>query len=212
MTDEHNQVKGAELVIERRQFYSDGFHRMVMMSGFLLVTNIIAVFFMIYIITHPPEPRYFQVNDDNQIIADPPLSEPRFTTSEIQTWARTAALSFFTFDYVNYRGQFDNMSLQFTQAGWQAFTEALGDSNLLNEVKQNQYILTARSDQPVNVVGQVNPNTGRYQWQAELNLTYLMAKPNQRSIARSVQVNLFLERVPRSQSPYGLAIYQVNIQ
>ena len=210
MSEEHQASQGTELVIERRQFYSDGFHRMVMMSIFLLVTNIIAIAFMLYIIGHPPAPRYFQVDERNQIISDPPLNVPMATESEVKTWARTAAQAFYTFDYVNYRGQFDNLSLLFTQQGWSNYKERMKASQLLNNVQKNNYIVTATSNGGVTVMKKMVIN-GRYTWAVKVPLVYQFVKPGMNTINNNVEVTFVIQRVPRTESPYGLAVNQVIV-
>ena len=210
MSEENQSNHGAELVIERRQFYSDGFHRMVMMSIFLLITNVIAIMFLVYIITNPPAPRYFQVDERNQIISDPALDVPMVTDSEIKTWARTAAQAFYTFDFVNYRGQFDNLSLLFTQKGWSSYKEQVKKSQLLNTVQKEKYIVSATSSGSVSIMNTMVVN-GRYSWAVKVPLVYQFIRPGINTRNNNVEVTFVIQRVPRTESPYGLAINQVIV-
>jgi len=190
----------------RNSFYKDS-QRKVMLALLLAVAvNIVMAFLLVYLITHPPEPKYFATSINGRITPLFPLSEPNQSDSAILQWANQAAIAAFTYNFVNYRDELQASSGFFTGEGWDQFLSALQQSNNLDAVKAKKLIVSAVATR-APIIMQKGPLNGSYSWRVQMPLLVTYQSASEFTQQNNV-VTMLITRVSTLNSPRGIGISQ----
>lgn len=195
-----------QVVALRNTFYRDNHRKIV---GLLLLSVIIIIILtggLLYIVTNPPQPRYFATTIDGRITPLVPLEEPNLSKSAVLQWANTAAIAAYTYNFVNYRQALQEASEYFTPDGWSSFMAALKSSNNLDAVLSKKLIVSAVATGAPIVLAQGLLND-RYAWRVQMPMLITYQSPSQFS-QQSVTVTMLITRVPTLNSPRGIGIAQ----
>lgn len=190
----------------RNSFYRDGQRRLV--SGLLitLLVNVIMASLLVYVFTHPPEPKYFATSINGRITPLFPLDQPNQSDSAVLQWANQAAIAAFTYNFVNYRDELQSSSGFFTADGWQQFLTALQQSNNLDAVKAKKLIVSAVATR-APIILQKGMLNGRYSWRIQMPLLVTYQSASEFSQQNNV-VTMLITRVSTLNSPRGIGISQ----
>ncbi|NDV52909.1 type IVB secretion system apparatus protein IcmL/DotI [Salipiger sp. PrR003] len=156
------------------------------------------------------EVRYFATDSNGGILPLTALDQPVQSNNQVLSWATEAITRAYTYDFANYRQQFQESQSAFTTEGWRGFLTALEESQTLQRVKANQYVTTAAPRAAPVVVAEGYLN-GRYAWKIELPMlvTYQgpKSKPTQDLVVQAVIV-----RRSVLENPKGIGIAQIIAQ
>jgi intracellular multiplication protein IcmL len=174
------------------------------MEAVVILGLIGAMYFVIQV--HQPENRYFATTEDGRLVPMVALNEPNLSTPALMSWVAQAATEVMTFGFNDYRRRLQEASRNFTQTGWQSFTDALQKSRIIDMVEANQQVVTAApAGAPVlESEGMVG---GRYQWSIQLPMV-VTYQSGARTRSDNLLVNIVVVRVPRLESPNGVGIEQ----
>lgn len=193
-------------VVMRNEFYKDGQRKiMFAMIGSLLL-NLLLGILLIYMITHPPEPRYFATSVNGRITPLFPLKEPNQSDSAVLQWANQAAIAAFTYNFVNYRQELQASSGFFTAEGWQQFLDALQQSNNLAAVQAKKLIVSAVATR-APIILQKGVLDGRFSWRVQMPILVTYQSASEFSQQNNV-VTMLITRVSTLNSPRGIGIAQ----
>jgi intracellular multiplication protein IcmL len=209
--DEMNEVellKSVGSVIIRNEFYRDGYRsilRIAVIEAFIILALVGAMYFIIEV--HQPENRYFATTEDGRLIPTTALSDPNLSVPALMSWSAQAATEVMTFGFNDYKRRLQDSSRNFTRTGWGSFSKALERSRIIEMVEDNQQVVTATPSSAPILVDQGLNAYGVYQWEVDvpLDITYQSG-----SAVRSDKLNvkLVIVRVPKLESPNGVAIEQ----
>ena len=141
MTDNNKNDDALELVRLRNNFYRDNYRKVVSALLVALLAIIALVGAIVYLVMDRPAPTYFATTDSGNIIPIVPLDRPIVNDQSILRWATTAAVSAYTFNFLNYRQQLQTASQYFTEDGWQNYMAKLQQSGNLDSVIKRQLIV-----------------------------------------------------------------------
>lgn len=195
-----------ELVRLRNDFYRDNHHKVMMALLVAIATVILLCGVLIYVVTHPPAPKYFATSIDGRIIPLVPLSEPNMPTSALLLWGNQAATAAFTYDFVNYRQALQAASDYFTPEGWRDFLNALTGSNNLNAVITKKLVVSATAT-GAPVVLQQGLLNGTYAWRVQLPMVVTYQSASQVA-QQNVMVTMLVMRISTLNSSRGVGIAQ----
>lgn len=195
-----------ELVRVRNEFYRDNYRRIIaiLLLAFLIIGLLVGA--LIYVVTHPPAPKYFATDTSGRILPLVPLDQPDLSTAALLQWANTAAVAAFTYNFVDYRAQLQAASEFFTPEGWQAYLESIQSSNNLAAVKAKNLVVSAVAT-GAPIVLQHGVVDGRYTWQVQMPLLVTYQSASQVT-PQSLMVNMVITRVSALDSPRGIGIAQ----
>ncbi len=204
---ESMDVSGLGRVVTRNEFYRDGYRlalRVALIQAVVIFGLIGAMFFIISV--HQPENRYFATTEDGRLIPMVALSEPNLSTPALLSWAAQAASETMSFSFSNYRRNLQQASRNFTKAGWESFSLALQQAQIIKSVEENNQEVSAvpRGAPILKFEGVVG---GQYQWQVQIPmiLTYVSGA---KSRSENLILTIVIVRVPRLESPNGVGIAQ----
>lgn len=196
--------------VQLRNYFYQSIYRKATMTLFVLVLmNFMLGSLWLYMINHPPTPYYFATTVDGKITPIFPLNVPNQSADSVLQWAVKAAEASFTYNYSNYRREFQAASSFFTGKGWTQFLTALKDSNNLTAVIARKYVVSAQAKKGAKILEERVIN-GRYTWRFRIPLlvTY------QSTVAfsqQNVDVVILITRVPTLNAPAGIGIEQIVV-
>lgn len=195
-----------ELVRLRNEFYRDNYRRIVsiLLLTFLIIGLLIGA--LIYVVTHPPSPKYFATDTTGRIVPLLPLDQPNMSTATLLQWANMASVAAFTYNFVDYRAQLQAASEFFTTEGWQAFLQSIVSSNNLTAVKAKNLVVSAVAT-GAPIITQQGVVDGRYTWQVQMPMLVTYQSASQVT-PQSLMVTLVITRISTLDSPTGIGIAQ----
>lgn len=198
-----------EMVALRNEFYKDR-QRMVVLALLISVAiNLVQIFFVVYMYTHPPAPRYFATSISGRITPLFPLNEPNQSDSAVLQWANQAAIASFTYNFVNYRDELQAASAFFTPGGWDQFLTALQQSNNLDAVKAKKMVVSAVATR-APIILQKGLLNGSYSWRVQMPVLVTFQSASEFSQQNNV-VTLLITRISTLNSPRGIGISQIVV-
>jgi len=190
----------------RNNFYRDGQRKMILVLLVSMIANVILAFILAYIITHPPEPKYFATSINGRITPLFPLNQPNQSDSAVLQWANQAAIAAYTYNFVNYRTELQASSGFFTADGWDQFLMALQQSNNLDAVRAKKLIVSAVATR-APIILQKGILNGNYSWRVQMPLLVTYQSASEFSQQNNV-VTMLITRVSPLNYPRGIGISQ----
>ncbi len=195
---------GLVLVVERNEYYRDGYQKVFIAVLFLLVINAILVGGIVYKMLTPPQPQYFAATADGKIINFHPLSDPVVSDDFVAQWSANAVRRAFSLDFMHYREQLQQSSGDFTPSGWQYFVTALKQSNNLKTLTDLKMV----SDAEITGAPQILEKDlvdGVFAWKVEMSILVTFTNDKQ-NIPMPMKVTLIVLREPVNNYPSQIAI------
>lgn len=194
------------VVALRNQFYKDSQRKVILALLIAILVNIVLASMLVYILTHPPAPKYFATTINGRITPLFPLDEPNQSDSAVLQWANQAAIAAFTYNFVNYRDELQASSGFFTAEGWDQFLNALQQSNNLDAVKAKKLIVSAVATR-APIILQKGVLNGNYSWRVQMPILVTYQSASEFTQQNNV-VTMLITRVSTLNSPRGIGISQ----
>ena len=205
-TESEKKTDALTAVVLRNKFYRDGHKRILLALTLSLVVNFGLGGVLVYLITHPPLPKYFATSINGRITPLFPLDEPNQSDSAVLQWANQAAIAAFSYNFVNYRRELQAASGFFTGNGWRQFLEALRASNNLDAVTAKKLVVSAVATRAPIILRKGHLN-GRYVWRIQMPILVTYQSASQFSQQNNV-VTMLVTRVSTLNNPRGIGIDQ----
>ncbi|MCA0404283.1 MAG: type IVB secretion system apparatus protein IcmL/DotI [Proteobacteria bacterium] len=193
-------------VMLRNDFYRDNQRKIMLTLLVSIIINLVMASFLVYLVTHPPAPKYFATSINGRITPLFPLEEPNQSDSAVLQWANQAAIAAFTYNFVNYREELQASSGFFTAEGWSQFLNALQQSNNLDAVKAKKLIVSAVATR-APIILQKGVLNGSYSWRVQMPILVTYQSASEFSQQNNV-VTMLITRVSTLNSPRGIGISQ----
>ena len=193
-------------VTMRNDFYRDGQRKIMIALIISIFISFILTSLLVYLLTHPPAPKYFATSISGRITPLFPLDEPNQSDSAVLQWANQAAIAAFTYNFVNYRDELQASSGFFTADGWTQFLNALQQSNNLDAVKAKKLIVSAVATR-APIILQKGLLNGVYSWRVQMPILVTYQSASEFSQQNNV-VTMLINRVSTLNSPRGIGISQ----
>jgi intracellular multiplication protein IcmL len=190
----------------RNEFYRDSYRRVLLILLLSLVINLFLGGILIYMITHPPKPKYFATSINGRITPLFPLNEPNQSDSAVLQWANQAAIAAYTYNFVSWRKELQAASGFFTARGWKQFLDALQSSNNLDAVRSKKLIVSAVATQ-APIILQKGVLNGSYSWRVQMPILVTYQSASEFTQQNNV-VTMLITRVSTLNSPRGIGIEQ----
>ena len=197
-----------EVVALRNQFYRDNYRRTLMLLLVLVLSNVCLVGVIYYLVSNKPAPVYFALNQDGSLTKIYALTEPIVSRSELLSWATSAVTEAYTFDFLNWRKQFQTISELFTTNGWNNFSAELQRTKTLDLILKEKLSATAVATGAPVITNQ-GILGGRYNWAISMPILVTYESKNLK-IPLPLMITLTVRRVSTLDTPRGIAIESFN--
>ncbi|MCL9683310.1 type IVB secretion system apparatus protein IcmL/DotI [Legionella maioricensis] len=194
------------VVTLRNKFYKDSQRKVILALLIAILVNLVLGSMLVYIITHPPAPKYFATSINGRITPLFPLDQPNQSDSAVLQWANQAAIASFTYNFVNYRDELQASSGFFTPEGWDQFLSALQQSNNLDAVKAKKLIVSAVATR-APIILQKGVLNGSFSWRVQMPILVTYQSASEFTQQNNV-VTMLITRVSTLNSPRGIGISQ----
>jgi intracellular multiplication protein IcmL len=205
MLSDNEHIAAAESILRSARTFEISYKVMARVAlGLALSTTLLAAT-TAWLAFSRPEPRYFATTSDGQLLPLVPLDRPHQSAAEVSNFAVKAVTTSLTYDFANYRADFNNALQYFTKpAGWNQFVEAVQKSQMLDLVQSRRLNTTAVANNAVIVREGIN-DRGVYEWivQIPLRVTYQSASE---VTGQNFMITVNIERLQTYESPYAMAI------
>lgn len=203
-------TEGLAAVSLRNEFYRDNYRRFTVVLIISILINVILAIVILYLITHPPKPKYFATTINGEITEITPIDQPNQSDSAILQWTNQAAIAAFTYNFVNYRQELQAASSFFTPQGWRQFLNALNDSNNLQAVREKRLVVSAVATRAPIILEKGRLN-GTYSWRVQMPILVTYQSASEFSQQNNT-VTMLVQRVSTLNSPRGIGISQFIVQ
>lgn len=194
-----------ELNMARTEFYLDRYRFIQKVVAGLLVLTILLSYALYDVYRNPPKPQYIAAENDGRIIELRPISRPTISKNALLTWAAESVTAIFTYDYVNYRKQFQGNVDYFSADGWQAYMEQLDKSGTLQTVKDKSMLVSAVVIGSPVIAGEGQLN-GVYMWKVEMPIDVTYTPFGQSPIKQKLVIKMNLRAISPLENPRGVVI------
>ena len=194
-------------VLNRNAFYRDGYRlllRLSIIQGIVIIVlaaGIISLFLSI-----ENKRIYFATTSDGRIISIVPLNEPYRSQADVIAWAAGTAQNVMRFGYHDYRERLQQVSADFTTTGWESFSKALKESDIIDAVTARKLVVTMDIEAAPEIK-QSFVKQGVYAWYLQFPVT-IKFDGDQPPAAIRTMLFLQIVRVSTLQNPDGISIEQ----
>jgi hypothetical protein len=138
-----------------------------------------------------------------------PLDKSNISDASLLVWANTAAVTAFSYNFVDYQNQLQIASAYFTPEGWKAFKDALNSSGNLATVIKNKLVVTAVA-RGAPVILQEGVLNGAYTWKVQMPLRVEYQSALGSNVQNSI-VTMLIQRVKANAPNSGIGIKQFDV-
>lgn len=208
--DGFDTVRGLELVRLRNHFYRDGYRNTMLALLGSIVVNMLLIFVVGFQYYAKPAPVYFATQTDGTLIEIQPLYEPLVDEEMLLMWSSRAAIAAFSYNFLDYQDDLQQMRQYFTPAGFDNYLEALQQSGNLDTVLSKRLVVKGVVTE-VPVIVQHGLIKGRYAWKIEIPMLISYVSANE-TLEQPILVTMLISRVPTKDKPQGIAIAQFVVE
>lgn len=140
----------------------------------------------------------------------PYSDQPQLSSEAVTNWAVQALTAIYNYDMNNVEQRLITSSDYFTLEGWLSFTQAIGKSNFVDNVKRSRQIVTSVTAAPPVVVWEEDKN-GVHRWGVSVTLRISVDSGQAKPRSDNSSIMLTIERIPTSESPGGYALGIVKL-
>ncbi len=214
MEDSKKLSEALVLVQLRNAFYKKKFHFVLGIYALSLVIIGVLISIVIYLKAHEAQPHYFVADEVGRLMKDIPLSEVNMSSDDLIDWTVKAVEAANSFDFVNYRRQFQDAQKYFTDNSWATYMKELAISDNLLALKYRRWVFVAKVvEKPTLITEGVLSGVHAFKFQMPLLVTYL--KPpsydQKSSTSNAFVVTVIVVRRNLLESYRGLAVYSMVI-
>jgi len=192
-------------------FYRDGYRKLLMVLLISLLLNVILCVFIYFQRVYEPKPSYFATNENGTLNELIPLDVPYISQELLLSFADQAAVTAYSFDFLNYEQELQQAKKYFTEAGFTNFMGALQASGNLKVVQDKRLVVKAVvTDIPVILKEGVLPGTHQYAWQVQIPMLVQYISASEK-IEQPIVATLLIVRVSTLDTRQGIAIASFTI-
>ncbi len=153
--NEDIKSKSQRTIRLRNRFFFMMYRYSTMVFLTSLLCFISAIIFLIFFLRQPIPPQYIPTLEDGRYIQLEPLSTCK-SDQEVQKFMFDAVKKLYRYDYINYAEQIQEATNYFTPAGWNEYLTSFQNSNTLNAVKQNKWVVTSKLNSLPSIIEKKN--------------------------------------------------------
>lgn len=175
----------------------------VLIAAIFLILGMVV--YVLYQLSHRPLPEFYAIAPDNKKMMLNAYNEPNLLPNTLLKWASKAAVTAYTFDFVNYKSQILAARPYFTALGWADYQRSV--LRLLEDIVQKQLFVNGVISAPPIISNQgILPGKG-YVWRVQVPflVTYQSAEHSSR---QNFVILMTIMKVPTTQDPNGIGIDQ----
>lgn len=140
-------------VVMQRNFYRDQYRKLVFMTGFITLTNIICAFIIAFLLLEHPGKELIQADEVNRpssnlsatdfdITPQIPVSRPNMKQMEVTQWLLNAIVNSFTYSLQTYTTHLESNQKYYTNTAWRQYTSILNNMVRFDQYKKSEVLIS----------------------------------------------------------------------
>lgn len=199
-----------ELRVVRLQaeFYRDGFLKVLIALMLVLIAIGSLIALSLYLYFTKPAPVYFSTDNEMRVVAPVPLDQPYLSDADLLQWVGRALPTSFTYDFLNYQHEQQDVVQYFTPKGLQNLVGQLNNYHLdFNSLRAGKLFVNATLSGAPFILNKGLLPEGKYAWRVQIpmNVSY------SNGIERSLLIVALIVRIPTLDNLYGVGIDEMTI-
>jgi intracellular multiplication protein IcmL len=198
-------------ILMRERYRRDRLEYLMRMFAIVCAMLAFVVVSDVLLMRRGPGYRFVMTDPAGKILDLVPLTKANKTDEEVADWTTDSVTRIFTFDFANYRRQFQVAQNLLSSAGWDGFYAMLMQSGNFKSVVANRYVTTASpsgsAKAKVISSGILRDANGheRFGWTVELPIVILFQNQKQQT-SLNITVRATVVRMPEYINEQGLGI------
>lgn len=191
-------------------FYKKNFTRAITLLlislGVILVLGFALVFAVNQAIHGKRE--YFAIDiKSGRLTPMPPLDRPNVTSGALLSLVNECVMRANTYNYVEFRGQFEQMRDCFTEDGYGQFADAINRAGSVKIAREGRLLVSANTT-GAPVITKQGKRRGVYSWEVQVPLlvTFQGGQAGKKIISSKQLVTVLMQQVPVWQNERGVGI------
>lgn len=197
-----------QIVRLRTEFYRDGFVKVLIAIVMVLAAIASLVALSLYLYLSKPSPEYFSTDNEWRVVAPVPLDQPYLTDAALLQWVGQALPAAFTYDFLSYQSEQQNVTEYFTSKGWQNLLGQLDRFHLdFASLQKARMFANAQLTGAPFIIQQILLGDGKYSWlvQIPMNVSY------SNNTLHPLVIVATVVRIPTLDNLYGVGIEDMKI-
>lgn len=199
-----------ELQVVRLQteFYRDGFLKVIITLIMVLIAIGSLVALSAYLYLSKPKPVYFATDNEMRVMAPVPLDKPYLSDADLLQWVAHAMPIAFTYDFLNYQHEQQDVVQYFTPKGLQNLQGQLNNYHIdFNSLRTARLFVNARLAAAPIILNQGILPEGKYAWKVQISMNVSYSS----GVERSLVIVALVVRIPTLDNLYGVGIDDMTI-
>lgn len=201
-----------EKVVARNIAVTSVHRRLLALAIISTVLAAAIVMVALSIATRKVPPQYIPVASDGTLLELQPVSQPNMDDARVIEFSLKALRAINTYDYINYRDQFQLAQAYFTTNGWNEYLKKYEEVGTIRAVSERKQIVSVRPNGAGKIVATRRGPSGEHVWHVEIpaiisyNAHSTISGNNtgsNKQVGRSV---FFISRVPNTIHPDGVLL------
>jgi intracellular multiplication protein IcmL len=214
--------KVAATILMGRQYSNFRLH-IVSVFSLLMLISVSFSLFGVYALSGKTTRFHYVLTDVyGTLVKRVPLDQPNQDDDFIVKWTIDATTRLNTYDFANYRGQFQEAKMNMTPQGWLNFEKGMEAAGVLKTVVGLRAVTTAVPTGPGTVIKRgaaLWPDgVTRYAWRVRfpMQISYRSANKNAKGepiqLTQAVSADITVTRMPEYLNPNGIGIRQLVLE
>ncbi len=205
---ESKDNKALRVVTLRNRFFFIMYRQATLIFFFSLIMMLVSVGMVVYVASKKVSPQFIPLKPDGRLMEIKPTNIERFSKAEVASFAIKALKKIHTYDYVNYSEQMQESMEYFTPQGWKEYLQSLKDSQTLESIKANKYIVGFKITGAPKFQDPIATDT-TYMWTLILPVKISFIINGEESASNSGQMFVRISTISVIDNPHGMAINQL---
>lgn len=214
--------RAAAIIVSGQNYSNIRLNFVSRVLAFVFVATMFAVLSVLKLSFAETEYKYILTDRVGTVVKRVPLDQPNHEAEFIVKWAIDATTRLNTYDYKNYRDQFQTAKMNMTPQGWKYFEDALKKAGILNSVVSLKAVATAVPTSKGELIKE-GPHKWpdgvvRYSWRVRfpMLISYQSAMLDKSGQAlhntQSVIATVTIVRMPEYMNPNGIGVRQIILE
>lgn len=192
----------------KAEFYRDGFPKVLLALAMTIAAIGSLAGLSVYLYLSKPDPVYFYTDSEWRILPAVPLNQPYLSNADLLQWLGKTISDAFSYDFLNYQQEQQDLADDFTTKGWQNLQGQLNNYHLDYDSLRNSraFVNTKLTGAPF-ILNQGLLPEGKYAWRVQIpvNVSYSSG------VTRSLVIIALVVRIPTLNNLYGVAVDDMSI-
>ena len=201
------EPRGRKIIVENREYYQKAYFHSIRIAFALVCVLFLSVGANIVQALYAPTPRYFASDNEMRFVPLTPLSEPQMSQGGLLNWVANSVAATFTYDFRNWKNQFDSVRDRYTQKAFSEMMESLKTGSLAMVVEKRYVASCVATSTPI--ISKEGVLDGVQTWIIKVPIIITYESSEGVENQQTLEAKMIVQRCKTSINPRGVQIAQL---